>query len=80
MVIVEQLMEWRMAGENDVLGENLPQCHFVHHKSHVSNFLSYEYQLCHATITHTSSIKGLDVFLIQSYISTALLITYFLKA
>jgi hypothetical protein len=27
-----------------------------------TNFLSYEYQLCHATITRTSSIVGLGVF------------------
>jgi hypothetical protein len=28
-VIVEQLVEWRLAGETEVLGENLPQRHFV---------------------------------------------------
>jgi hypothetical protein len=36
MVIVEQLVEWRLAGETEVLGENLPQRHFVHQKSHMT--------------------------------------------
>jgi hypothetical protein len=31
MVIVEKLVEWRL-----VLGENLPQRHFVHHISHMT--------------------------------------------
>jgi hypothetical protein len=35
-VIVEQLVEWRLAGETEVFGENLPQRHFVHHKSHMA--------------------------------------------
>jgi hypothetical protein len=35
-VIVEQLVEWRLAGETEVLGENQPQRHFVHHKSHMT--------------------------------------------
>jgi hypothetical protein len=37
MVIVEQLVEWRLAGETEVRGENLPQRHFVHHKSHMNS-------------------------------------------
>jgi hypothetical protein len=36
MVTVEQLMEWRLAGETEVLAENLPQRQFVHHKSHMT--------------------------------------------
>jgi hypothetical protein len=31
-MIVEQLVEWRLVGETEVLGENLPQRHFVQHK------------------------------------------------
>jgi hypothetical protein len=36
MVIVEKLMESRLAGETEVLGENLTQRHFVQHKSHMT--------------------------------------------
>jgi hypothetical protein len=35
-VIVEQLVEWRLATETEVLGENLPQRHFVHHNTHMT--------------------------------------------
>jgi hypothetical protein len=33
---VEQSVEWELAGENEVLGENLPQRHFFYHKSHMT--------------------------------------------
>jgi hypothetical protein len=35
-MIVEKQMECRLAGETEVLGENLPQRHFVHHSSHMT--------------------------------------------
>jgi hypothetical protein len=36
MVIVEKLVESRSTGETEVLGEILPQRHFVHHKCHMT--------------------------------------------
>jgi hypothetical protein len=35
-MIVEHVVEWRLAGETEVFGENVPQRHFVHHKSHMT--------------------------------------------
>jgi hypothetical protein len=36
IMMMEKLVEWRLAGKTEVLGENLPQRHFVHHKSHLA--------------------------------------------
>jgi hypothetical protein len=36
MMIVEYSVECELAGETEVLGVNLPQYHFVHHKYHMT--------------------------------------------
>jgi hypothetical protein len=36
IVIMEQLLEERLTGKTEVLGENLPQRRFLHHKSHMT--------------------------------------------
>jgi hypothetical protein len=35
-MMMEKLVEGRLAEETEVLGENLPQRHFVHHKSYMT--------------------------------------------
>jgi hypothetical protein len=34
-MMMEKLVKWWLAGENEVLGENLSQCRFVYHKPHM---------------------------------------------
>jgi hypothetical protein len=36
MMSVEQSVEWKLGEETDVPGENLPQRHFIHHKSYMN--------------------------------------------
>jgi hypothetical protein len=36
IMMMENLVEYRLVGETEVLGENLPQRHFIHHKSHLT--------------------------------------------
>jgi hypothetical protein len=35
IMMMEKLVEWWLAGETEVLWENLAQCYFVHHKPHM---------------------------------------------
>jgi hypothetical protein len=36
MMSLEQSVECELVGETEVLGENLPHCYFVHHKSYTT--------------------------------------------
>jgi hypothetical protein len=37
MMSAEQSVESELAGKTEILGENLSQCHFVHHKFHITS-------------------------------------------
>jgi hypothetical protein len=57
----EQSVVWLM-GETEVLGENLPQCHYVHYKSHVT-WPRLEHTHAHAHIhTHSLPLSLQNVF------------------
>jgi hypothetical protein len=36
MMNMEQSVELELAGETEVIAVNLPKCHFIHHKSHMT--------------------------------------------
>jgi hypothetical protein len=36
MMNVEQSVEYDLARKTEVLGDNLPEIYFIHHKSHIS--------------------------------------------
>jgi hypothetical protein len=55
---INSMSDWCIANSMRL---NTAKTHVVSH-TRKTNFLSYNYQLCHATITCTSSIKDLRVF------------------
>jgi hypothetical protein len=74
-MMMEKLVEW-LAGATEVLGENLPQCRFVHNKPHMlpgrepgpPDRLSYgtAYAACKNSATWVSEAPG-DLFPIRGF-------------
>jgi hypothetical protein len=51
IVRMENLVEWWLAEETEVRGENLPQCRFVHHNSHMT-WAGSQNSSCHGRVSN----------------------------
>jgi hypothetical protein len=57
---VEQLVEQEITGETEVTGENVPQCHFDHNRSHT------DFDFCRQCNHLSKSIKHVRFSVLQS--------------
>jgi hypothetical protein len=68
VMMMENLVEWWLEGETEVLGGNLPQCNFVHYKSQM-NWPGLEPGLPR---WEASLSYGMALFLFNVYLTTLL--------